>query len=99
MKIDENTVRHVALLARLELSDEEVAGYAKELSRILEYVEKLDQLGLESVEPLTELNENTPGLRVDRVNQECLDRDKVLSQAPETDGRYFLVPPVVEYPE
>ena len=98
MTIDEKTVRHVALLARLELSDEELARYARELSAVLEYAGQLDRLGLDRFPPLTEMGDSHPEARPDEV-EPGLSREAVLRSAPATDGEYFLVPPVVEYPE
>ena len=98
MAIDEKTVRHVALLARLELSDEDLARYARELSAVLEYAEQLDTLGLERFAPLTEVMTSHPAARADEV-EPSLPRAAVLQSAPASDGEYFLVPPVVEYPE
>lgn len=98
MTIDEKTVRHVALLARLELSDQELARYARELSAVLAYAEQLDRMGLERLAPMTEVTASHPEARADEV-EPSLPRDAVLRAAPASDGEYFLVPPVVEYPE
>jgi aspartyl-tRNA(Asn)/glutamyl-tRNA(Gln) amidotransferase subunit C len=99
MDIDRERMRQVAFLARIELSDEELDRYAGELSRVLEYVEQIDRLGLEDTPPLTEINADHPDAREDKVGGEPLTREQALAQAPVTDGTFFLVPPVVEYPE
>ncbi len=98
MAIDDATVRHVALLARLDLSEEDVARYARELSAVLDYADQLGRLGLERFDPLTEMNPRHPAPRPDRTAP-GLSRAEALAGAPATDGEYFLVPPVVEYPE
>ena len=98
MAIDDATVRHVALLARLEVPEADVARYARELSAVLEYAEQLGRLGLERFDPLTEVNQRHPAARADTVGP-GLARDEALAAAPATDGVYYLVPPVVEYPE
>ena len=99
MTIDTDTVRHVALLARLELSEEELERYARELSAVLDYVAQLDALGLENEEPMAQVNDEFPKPREDRARPCPLTREEALSQAPASDGTYFLVPPVVEYLE
>ncbi|HKA25144.1 MAG TPA: Asp-tRNA(Asn)/Glu-tRNA(Gln) amidotransferase subunit GatC [Candidatus Eisenbacteria bacterium] len=99
MTIDKDTVRHVALLARLELSEAELERYARELSAVLDYVAQLDALGLEHEEPLAQVNDEFAKAREDRARPAPLSRAEALSQAPAQDGTYFLVPPVVEYLE
>ena len=99
MTIDKDTVRHVALLARLELTDEELERYARELSAVLDYVAQLKDLGLDDEEPLAYVNDEFPQAREDRSRPSPLSREEALSQAPATDGTHFLVPPVVEYLE
>lgn len=99
MQIDKETVRQVALLARLELSEEELEKCATDLSRVLEYVDQINAMGLENTEPLLEVNKRRPKPRADGDNQQTLDRKTVLDQAPESDGEFFLVPPVVVYPD
>ena len=99
MTIDKDTVRHVALLARLELSEEELERYARELSAVLDYVAQLSALGLADEDPLAYVNDEFPEAREDRARPSPLSREEALAQAPATDGVYFLVPPVVEYLE
>ena len=99
MAIDKDTVRHVALLARLELSEEELERYARELSAVLDYVTQLRDLGLAEEEPLAYVNDAFPPAREDRARPSPIPRAEALSQAPASDGTYFLVPPVVEYLE
>jgi len=99
MTIDKDTVKNIALLARLELAEEDLERYARELSAVLEYVAQLDALGLDDVEPLAQVNDEFPAPREDRSRPSPLEREEVLAQAPATDGTYFLVPPIVEYLE
>ena len=99
MAIDRETVRHVALLARLTLSEEEIERYTRELSAVLDYVAQLDALGLANEEPLAYVHDEFPKAREDRARPAPLTREEALSQAPAQDGTYFLVPPVVEYLE
>ena len=89
--IDRDDVLHVARLARLRLSDEEVTTIAGELASILGHIEKLSELDLDGVPPTTHVVEVANALRPDEPRP-CLPRDVVLSQAPDTDGEGFRVP-------
>jgi len=87
-------VHKVALLSRLKLSDEETARFAQQLGNVLKYVEQLDEVAVDGVEPLVHAVEICNVLR-DDVQAESLPRDKALSNAPKSDGKYFLVPPIL----
>jgi aspartyl-tRNA(Asn)/glutamyl-tRNA(Gln) amidotransferase subunit C len=89
--IDREQVLHVARLARLELSDEEVAKIAGELSNILEHIEKISELELDGVPPTSHSVEIANALRPD-VPRPCLSRDVVLAQAPDVADDGFRVP-------
>lgn len=89
--IDREQVLHVARLARLRLSEEEVATMARELSGILEHIERISELDLEGVAPTTHVVEVSNALRPDEPRP-SLDRDVVLAQAPATHEGGFLVP-------
>jgi aspartyl-tRNA(Asn)/glutamyl-tRNA(Gln) amidotransferase subunit C len=89
--IDREQVLHTARLARLALSDEEVATMAGELSKILDHIEKIDALDLDGVPPTTHAVDVGDALRADRPHL-SLDRDVALAQAPATSGDGFLVP-------
>jgi aspartyl-tRNA(Asn)/glutamyl-tRNA(Gln) amidotransferase subunit C len=89
--IDRDEVLHVARLARLALSEQEIEPMARELSAVLEHVAKISQLDLENVPPTSHVVELTGGLRPD-VPRPCLPRELVLRQAPAVSGEGFLVP-------
>jgi len=91
MSIDREQVLHVARLARLQLSEEEVAKMATELSNILEHIERISELDLAGVPPTTHVVEVANALRED-VPTPSLDREVVLEQAPATQDGGFLVP-------
>jgi aspartyl-tRNA(Asn)/glutamyl-tRNA(Gln) amidotransferase subunit C len=93
--IERKEVEHVAKLARLELSEDEVKLYTEQLGRILDHVDKLDELDTESVEPLSHAAAGGNVFRKDET-KESLPRELVLRGAPRTDGVHFRVPPVVE---
>jgi aspartyl-tRNA(Asn)/glutamyl-tRNA(Gln) amidotransferase subunit C len=89
--IDREQVLHVARLARLRLSDDEVSTMAGELSSILDHIEKLSELDLDNVAPTTHVVDVGNALRADEPRP-SLPRDVVLEQAPDTDGEGFRVP-------
>jgi len=84
-------VLHVAKLARLRLTDDEVERMAGELSKILEYVETMNELDLEGVEPTSHVVDLTNVLRED-VPRPSLDRETALEQAPDAAEGGFRVP-------
>jgi aspartyl-tRNA(Asn)/glutamyl-tRNA(Gln) amidotransferase subunit C len=89
--LDRDQVLHVARLARLRLTNEEVDRLAAELPKILEHIEKMEQLDLEGVEPTTHVVELTNVLR-DDVPRPSLPRDRALDPAPDASGSGFRVP-------
>jgi len=90
-------VRHVALLARIALSEAESERMGKELAAILDYVKTLDALGLEDETPLSHVHDTFAPPRPDTPDPaSCLPRAVVLAQAPLADDTSFLVPPVVD---
>jgi aspartyl-tRNA(Asn)/glutamyl-tRNA(Gln) amidotransferase subunit C len=89
--IDREQVLHVAKLARLSFSDEEIERLAPELSKIVEYVEQMDRLDLEGVEPTSHVVELQNVLRED-VPRESLPKERALEQAPDPAGGGFRVP-------
>lgn len=95
MKIDRKTVEHIALLARLELSEEEKARFEKQLSAILGYVEKLGQVPLLGVEPLVHPMDLANVFREDEPRAP-LPKADVLANAPAPEDPFFKVPKVIE---
>ena len=87
-------VTHVAKLARLELTDVELETYTAQLSTMLEHFADIDALDLDDVEPMNQPYPLVNVLRDDVVG-ECLDRDEVLSQAPNAIEGRFWVPPIL----
>jgi aspartyl-tRNA(Asn)/glutamyl-tRNA(Gln) amidotransferase subunit C len=89
--IDREQVLHVARLARLELSDDEVGRMADELSSVLGHLEKIGELSLDDVAPTSHVVEVDNALRPD-VPVPCLPREVALAQAPAVQDDGFLVP-------
>ncbi|HEY2028034.1 MAG TPA: Asp-tRNA(Asn)/Glu-tRNA(Gln) amidotransferase subunit GatC [Myxococcales bacterium] len=97
MAIDRAQVRHVARLARLALSAEEEERFAAQLQHVLGYIERLQQVDVSGVLPLSFAGDVSKGLplRADEPGP-CLPREKVLAQAPQADEETFLVPRIIE---
>ena len=95
MSVDAATVRHIAPLARIAVSDEEVAALAPELNNILGWVEQLQEVDVSGVEPMTAVIPNKLRLRDDVVTDGGI-RDKVLANAPVAEHGFFAVPKVIE---
>jgi len=94
-EIDAATVRRIAHLARVAVADDEVEHLRGEINAILSFVEQLAEVNVEGVEPMTSVMPMVMKKRVDVVN-DGENADAVLRNAPNTDGKYFLVPKVVE---
>ena len=95
MSVDTATVRHIARLARLQMSDAEVAATVPELNNILGWVEQLGEVNTDGVEPLTAVIDQQLRLRDDVVNDGNV-REKVLANAPDAQHGFFAVPKVIE---
>jgi aspartyl-tRNA(Asn)/glutamyl-tRNA(Gln) amidotransferase subunit C len=89
--LDRDQVLHVARLARLELSAEEVGRMASELSHVLDHIEKIRELDLDGVRPTSHVVDSAGPLRADEPTA-CLDREVVLEAAPEPVEGGFGVP-------
>ena len=94
-KIDDAQVRKVAKLSRLELSDAEVEEFAGQLSAILDYVEKMNELDTENVDPLAHCLPISNVLREDHA-KESLGAEKALANAPQRDENFFKVPKILD---
>ncbi len=95
MSLDKESVKKVASLARIRMSDEELERIAPQLSKIIGFVEQLAEVDTDNVEPLANVVDITPELRSDIVNDGNCE-EKVLKNAPEDTQGYFVVPKVVE---
>ena len=97
MKITEDEVRYVAELANLSLTGDEVAKLRRDLDGILEYVDQLNAVGVEGIEPMAQVlyHGNADPLRED-VTIPPLGNDAALANAPQSSAGYFKVPKVIE---
>ena len=95
MKVDKTTVRRIARLARIKVTDEEARDLEGELSGILNWVEQLDEVDTAGVEPMTRV---VP-IELKKRRDEITDGDKadeIVANAPFAEDHYFVVPKVVE---
>ena len=97
MKIDEQTVDKLANLARLEFKNEEKTEIISDLNKMLEFVEQLNKVDTEGIEPLKYINEETNVMRDDVVRHD-ISQEKALKNAPNADSDYFKVSKVIENP-
>jgi aspartyl-tRNA(Asn)/glutamyl-tRNA(Gln) amidotransferase subunit C len=95
MEVDEATVRRIARLARIKVSDAEAKALEKELSGIFEWIKQLDEVDTEAVEPMTRVVAMTLKKRADQVTDGGI-ADDIVANAPAVDDHFFLVPKVVE---
>lgn len=95
MEVDEATVRRIARLARIAITEEEAASLKGELSGILNWVEQLDEVDTENVEPMTRVVPIKLKQRTDEVTDGEIP-DKVVANAPMSEDGFFVVPKVVE---
>ncbi|MCS7202962.1 MAG: Asp-tRNA(Asn)/Glu-tRNA(Gln) amidotransferase subunit GatC [Thermodesulfovibrio sp.] len=95
MRISREEVKYIAMLSRLELSEDEIEIYQEQLSRILDYVEKLNELNTYNVEPTSHVIALSNIFREDIV-KESLPRDEVLKNAPKATDKFFKVPKIID---
>jgi aspartyl-tRNA(Asn)/glutamyl-tRNA(Gln) amidotransferase subunit C len=95
MQVDEATVRRIARLARIRVSDEEAKGLEKELSGILDWVKQLDEVDTSAVEPMTRVVDQKLRMRDDVVTDGEIAKE-VTANAPMSEDNFFVVPKVVE---
>ena len=95
MSVDQDTVKRVARLARIKVSDDEAEALRGELNAILGWVEQLDEVDVTGVEPMTSVIPMAMKTRDDEVTDGGR-ADEIVANAPATQDGYFLVPKVVE---
>ncbi|WP_192349474.1 Asp-tRNA(Asn)/Glu-tRNA(Gln) amidotransferase subunit GatC [Algoriphagus sp. Y33] len=95
MKIDTNSIKKIAHLARLEFDESSAEKMSKDMSQILDWVEQLNAIDTENVAPLTTMSSEVNVMREDKIGHQ-LDHDSGLKNAPKKDFDYFRVPKVME---
>jgi len=95
MPVSTEQVRHIARLARIAMSDEEIERLAPELNNILGWVEQLGEVNTDGIEPLTAVIDQKLRLRDDAVTDGNI-RDEILANAPDAQHGFFAVPKVIE---
>ena len=95
MSVDADTVRRIGRLARIRITEDEVAAYEGELNTILGFVEQLDEVDVDGVEPMTSVTPMTLRRREDDVTDGGY-ADRIVANAPISEDNFFMVPKVVE---
>ena len=96
MLIDEKITLKIASLAKLELTDQEIKEYSKDLTNILKWMEELKEVDVSNVQPVTSVTKNDLYEREDIAYKNTVEQEKILLNAPEKVGEYFTVPKVIE---
>ena len=95
MSIDLKTIKHISKLSRISVDEIRAEKLAGDLNSIFEFIEKLNELNTENVEPLTSVANTTLRFREDEVQSQNI-REKILSNSPDNNEDFFVVPKVVE---
>ena len=95
MTLDLKTVKHISKLARISVDEEKANKLAGDLNSIFEFIEKLNELKTDNVEPLTSVAETTLKLRPDEVKSKNI-REQIVKNSPQDNEDYFVVPKVIE---
>tara|TARA_B100000686_G_C16241798_1_gene690017 strand:- start:160 stop:447 length:288 start_codon:yes stop_codon:yes gene_type:complete len=95
LKIDKNTTLKIAKLCRVKVKDEEIDELSAQLTSILDWVEQLNEVNTDDIEPLSNVSSSILPLRKDKVVSQDISKE-ILSNAPENLENYFVVPKVVE---
>ena len=95
MSIDKDTVKHISKLARISLEEKKVNSLSKDLTSIMRFIENLNKLNTDKIEPLTSIINASLKSRKDEVKDEKI-RDQILKNSPEKNEEFFVVPKVIE---
>jgi aspartyl-tRNA(Asn)/glutamyl-tRNA(Gln) amidotransferase subunit C len=95
MSIDKDTLKHISKLAKISLDDKNVDDLSKDLSSIIKFIEKLNEINTEKTVPLTSIIDASLKSREDEVKHEKI-RDQILKNSPEKNEEFFVVPKVIE---
>ena len=95
MSIDKDTVKHISKLARISLDEKKADTLSKDLTSIITFIEKLNSLNTDKVDPLTSIINASLKPRKDEVKDGKI-RDQILKNSPEKNDEFFVVPKVIE---
>ena len=95
MSIDKDTVKHISKLARISLDDEKIDSLSKDLSSIIKFIEKLNELKIDKTKPLTSIINASLKPRKDEIKDGKI-RAQILKNSPEKNEEFFVVPKVIE---
>jgi aspartyl-tRNA(Asn)/glutamyl-tRNA(Gln) amidotransferase subunit C len=95
MSIDKDKIKHISKLARISVDDKKIENLAKDLTSIFKFIEKLNELNTDKIEPLSSILNEPLRSRKDEINDGKI-RDKVLKNSPQKNEEFFVVPKVIE---
>jgi len=95
MSIDKDTVKHISKLARISVDEKKINNLSKDLTSIVKFIEKLNELKTDKITPLTSIINASLKSRVDEVKDGEI-RDQILENSPEKNKEFFVVPKVIE---
>jgi aspartyl-tRNA(Asn)/glutamyl-tRNA(Gln) amidotransferase subunit C len=95
MTIDLKTIKHISKLSRISVDEQKAEKLAEDLNSIFKFIEKLNELKTDNVEPLTSIAETTLKLRNDEVQSRDI-KDQIIKNSPQDNEDYFVVPKVIE---
>ena len=95
MSIDKDTVKHISKLARISLDEKKINNLSKDLSSIMTFIEKLNELNTDKTTPLTSIINASLKTREDEVKDGKI-RDQILKNSPEKNEEFFVVPKVLD---
>ena len=95
MTINLKTIKHISKLSRISVDDAKADKLAGDLNSIFDFIEKLNELNTDNIEPLTSIAETTLKFRTDEVKSKDI-RNQILKNSPEKNEDFFVVPKVVE---
>ena len=95
MTIDLKTIKHISKLSRISVDEQKAEKLAGDLNSIFEFIEKLNELKTDNIEPLTSVAETTLKFRSDEIKSKNI-REQIIKNSPEDNEDFFVVPKVVE---
>ena len=95
MSIDLKTIKHISKLSRISVDEKRAEKLADDLNSIFDFIEKLNELKTDNIEPLTSVVEKTLKLRSDEVKSKNI-REQIVKNSPQDNEDYFVVPKVIE---